>query len=81
MNRLPEPRHEIVTLADYRTRHAQYKTDADLQAAHARAPFICVWDDHETANDAWLHGAENHQPETEGDFAVRKAAALKAYYE
>jgi len=81
LNRLPEPRHEIVSLADYRTRHAQYKTDADLQAAHARAPFICVWDDHETANDAWLHGAENHQPETEGDFAVRKAAALKAYYE
>lgn len=81
LNRVPEPRHEIVTLADYRTRHAQYKTDADLQAAHARAPFICVWDDHETANDAWLHGAENHQPETEGDFAVRKAAALKAYYE
>lgn len=81
LNRLPEPRHEIVSLADYRTRHAQYKTDADLQAAHARAPFICVWDDHETANDAWLHGAENHQSETEGDFAVRKAAALKAYYE
>ena len=81
LNRLPEPRHEIVSLADYRTRHAQYKTDADLQAAHARAPFICVWDDHETANDAWLHGAQNHQPETEGDFAVRKAAALKAYYE
>ncbi|WP_312782143.1 alkaline phosphatase D family protein [Brevundimonas sp.] len=81
LNRVPEPRHEIVTLADYRTRHAQYKTDADLRAAHARAPFICVWDDHETANDAWLHGAENHQPETEGDFAVRKAAALKAYYE
>jgi len=81
LNRLPEPRHEIVTLADYRIRHAQYKTDADLQAAHARAPFICVWDDHETANDAWLHGAENHQPRTEGDFAVRKAAALKAYYE
>ena len=81
LNRIPEPRHEIVTLADYRTRHAQYKTDADLQAAHARAPFICVWDDHETANDAWLHGAENHQPESEGDFAVRKAGALKAYYE
>jgi alkaline phosphatase D len=81
LNRIPEPPHEIVTLADYRSRHAQYKTDADLQAAHARAPFICVWDDHETANDAWLHGAENHQPETEGDFAVRMAAALKAYSE
>jgi alkaline phosphatase D len=81
LNRIPEPRHEIVSLADYRTRHAQYKSDADLQAAHARAPFICVWDDHETANDAWLQGAENHQPESEGHFAVRKAAALKAYYE
>lgn len=81
LNRVPEPRHEIVTLADYRTRHAQYKTDADLQAAHARAPFICVWDDHETANDAWLHGAQNHQTESEGGYAERKAAALKAYYE
>lgn len=81
LGRVPQPPHEIVSLADYRLRHAQYKTDPDLQAAHARAPFICVWDDHETANDAWMHGAENHQPETEGDFAVRKAAALKAYYE
>ncbi len=81
LGRVPQPPHEIVTLADYRLRHAQYKTDPDLQAAHARAPFICVWDDHETANDAWMHGAENHQPETEGDFAQRKAAALKAYYE
>ncbi|MDQ1153261.1 alkaline phosphatase [Brevundimonas sp. SORGH_AS_0993] len=81
LNRLPDPPHEIVSLADYRTRHAQYKTDPDLQAAHARAPFICVWDDHEVANDTWRGGAENHQPATEGDFAVRKAAALRAYYE
>ena len=81
LDRAPQPPHEIVTLADYRTRHAQYKTDPDLQAAHARAAFICVWDDHEVANDTWMTGAENHQPETEGDFAVRKAAALRAYYE
>lgn len=81
LGRTPEPRHEIISLSDYRVRHAQYKTDRDLQAAHARAPFICVWDDHETANDAWLLGAENHQPQTEGDFTARKAAALKAYYE
>lgn len=81
LDRAPEPPHEIVTLADYRTRHAQYKTDPDLQAAHARAAFICVWDDHEVANDTWMTGAENHQPETEGDFATRKAAALRAYYE
>ncbi|QYF85963.1 alkaline phosphatase [Brevundimonas sp. PAMC22021] len=81
LNRTPQPPHEIVTLADYRMRHAQYKSDVDLQAAHARAAFICVWDDHEVTNDAWASGAENHQPATEGDFAARKAAALRAYYE
>jgi len=81
LDRLPQPPHEIVTLADYRLRHAQYKSDPDLQAAHARAAFICVWDDHEVANDTWSGGAENHQPATEGDFAARKAAALRAYYE
>ena len=81
LNRIPEPAHEIVTLADYRQRHAQYKSDPDLQAAHARAAFICVWDDHEVANDTWNTGAENHQPATEGDFSARKAAALKAYFE
>lgn len=81
LGRVPEPPHEIVSLADYRTRHAQYKSDTDLQAAHARAPFICVWDDHEVANDAWTGGAENHTPATEGDYSTRKAAALKAYFE
>ena len=81
LNRVPVPAHEIVSLADYRQRHAQYKTDPDLQAAHARAAFICVWDDHEVANDTWTMGAENHTPATEGDFGARKAAALKAYFE
>lgn len=84
--RMPDPPHEIVTLDDYRRRHALYKTDPHLQAAHARAPWIVVWDDHETANDSWQGGAENHTPGDpakggEGDWAVRKAAALKAYYE
>ena len=76
-----DPPHECVSLADYRRRHAQYKTDPQLQAAHARAPWIVVWDDHETANDSWMGGAENHQPATEGDWNQRKAAAIKAYYE
>ncbi len=79
--RAHDPPHECLTLADYRRRHAQYKTDPQLQAAHARAPWIVVWDDHETANDSWTGGAENHQPATEGDWNVRKAAAIKAYYE
>jgi alkaline phosphatase D len=76
-----DPPHECLSLADYRRRHAQYKTDPQLQAAHARAPWIVVWDDHETANDSWMGGAQNHQPATEGDWNVRKAAAIKAYYE
>jgi alkaline phosphatase D len=76
-----DPPHECVSLADYRRRHAQYKTDPQLQAAHARAPWIVVWDDHETANDSWMGGAENHQPASEGDWNLRKAAAIKAYYE
>lgn len=81
IERRVDPPHEIVTLDDYRRRHALYKTDADLQAAHARAAFICVWDDHEVANDSWTGGAENHQPEAEGDWRVRKNAALQAYFE
>lgn len=81
LNRLPDPPHEIVTLADYRRRHAQVKSDPDMQAAHARAAFICVWDDHESANDGWIGGAENHDPATQGDWATRKAAAMQAYFE
>ena len=81
LSRLPQPPHEILTLDDYRLRHAQYKSDPDLQAAHARAAFICVWDDHEVANDAWSMGAENHTDATEGDYSARKAVALRAYYE
>ena len=50
----------MTTLSDYRRRHAQYKTDASLQALHAACPWIVTWDDHETANDAWSGGAENH---------------------
>ncbi|MCK8612550.1 alkaline phosphatase D family protein [Gordonia sp. C13] len=78
--RVHDPRHEVVALRDYRTRHAQYKTDPDLAALHRKVPFIPVWDDHETANDAWSGGAENHQP-NEGPWPVRRAAALRAYSE
>lgn len=80
MGRAPQPATEILSLSDYRARHAQYKTDPDLQALHAAAPMIAVWDDHEVANDAYTDGAENHQP-SEGSFAARKAAALQAYHE
>ncbi|OUC75576.1 alkaline phosphatase D family protein [Gordonia lacunae] len=78
--RAHEPRHEIITLRDYRTRHAQYKTDPDLAALHRELPFICIWDDHESSNDSWSGGAENHQP-SEGSWAARRTAALRAYAE
>ncbi len=79
--RTPEPANEIITLADYRQRHAQYKRDADAQALHRQHAMIAIWDDHETANNAFKTGAENHQPATEGDWAARVTAALQAYYE
>lgn len=76
-----EPRNEILTLADYRTRHGHYKTDADLQTLHATHPVIAIWDDHEFANDAWSGGAENHTPGAEGAWADRAAGAKQAYFE
>jgi len=79
--RAHQPSHEIVSLADYRIRHATYKTDPDLQALHARVPWIITWDDHEIANDAWSGGAQNHDPATEGNWADRVAAAHRAYAE
>lgn len=79
--RATEPPTEILTLTDYRTRHAQYKRDVDLQEVHRQHPFVPIWDDHETANDAWRGGAQNHDPATEGLWAARRRAALQAYYE
>ncbi|GGZ31382.1 alkaline phosphatase D family protein [Streptomyces poonensis] len=75
------PAHEILTLADYRIRHGRYKTDPDLQALHAAAPVVAIWDDHEIANDTWSGGAENHTEGTEGSWATRRSAAKQAYFE
>ncbi|MGW1779741.1 alkaline phosphatase D family protein [Streptomyces sp. NPDC002143] len=75
------PSHEILTLADYRTRHGKYKTDPDLQALHAKAPVVAIWDDHEFANDTWSGGAENHTEGAEGAWTARQAAAKQAYFE
>ncbi|MEE4001582.1 alkaline phosphatase D family protein [Tenacibaculum sp. FZY0031] len=78
--RTPEPKGEIISLEDYRTRYRQYRSDEQLKELHRRKPFICVWDDHEVANDTYKDGAENHQ-EDEGSFVSRKQRALKAYSE
>ncbi len=76
-----EPDKECITLSDYRLRHAQYNRQPSLQAARSTAPLICIWDDHETANDAYATGAQNHDPATEGSWEDRVAVALQAYYE
>lgn len=74
------PEHEIITLNDYRARHAQYKSDPSSIAMHAAHAIIPIWDDHETSNDSWEDGAENHDL-SEGDWDERRSAALRAYYE
>jgi len=80
LGRRHEPDAELVTLTDYRTRYAQYRLDADLRRAHQQHPMIHIWDDHESANDSYTDGAENHQP-NEGEWLVRKAISKRVCYE
>lgn len=80
LGRVHEPSREIVSLADYRERHAQYKRDPDSQAMHAAHPLLCCWDDHESTNNPWVGGAQNHQP-SEGPWEERRDAAIQAYFE
>ncbi len=75
-----DPPHEIITLEDYRRRYRHYRKDAWLQAVHVQHPFICIWDDHESANDSWRGGAQNHDA-GEGPWMERRAAAEQAYLE
>ncbi|MER6347994.1 alkaline phosphatase D family protein [Streptomyces sp. NPDC001595] len=70
---------ETMTLADYRMRYALYRSDADLQAAHAAHPFVVTWDDHETENNYANSVPENDVPPEE--FLLRRAAAYRAYWE
>ncbi|QSB25392.1 alkaline phosphatase [Flavobacterium sp. CLA17] len=80
LGRAHQPAREIISLSDYRERYRQYRGDKNLQLLHQKKPFICVWDDHEFANDSYKSGADNHQP-GEGDFQMRKMAAFQAYSE
>jgi alkaline phosphatase D len=80
-DRVHEPSNEIVSLEDYRLRYSHYRLDNDLQELHRQYPFICVWDDHESANDAWTGGAQNHDPSTQGLWADRKSNSIQAYFE
>lgn len=76
-----QPTNEIITLEDYRIRHSHYKLDENLRRLHQQYPFINIWDDHESANDSYKDGAENHDPATEGSWTDRKANSQQAYFE
>ena len=80
MDRVVDPNHEILSLDDYRRRHATYRKDLDLKLLHASKPMIVVWDDHEITNDTWKEGAQNHSSD-EGSFKKRKDFATQAYFE
>jgi len=73
---------EIVSLADYRRRYAQYKSDPDLRAAHAAAPWLVVPDDHEVENNyAGMVRADGTPALTAAQWTARRTAAYQAYYE
>lgn len=78
--RWPEPATEMIHLADYRLRYASYRSDPDLQELHRVKPMLVQMDDHESANNSWEGGAQNHQND-EGEWSDRKAAALQAFKE
>lgn len=77
LGRLHLPDAELVKLTDYRTRYSQYRLDRDLRRLHQQHPMIHVWDDHESANDSYTDGAQNHQDD-EGDWNTRKAVSRQA---
>lgn len=79
-NRQWMPSNEIISLMDYRARYSTYHLDDDLRNLHQQFPFVIVWDDHEFADNAWMNGATNHQP-NEGSWAVRKENAKQAFFE
>lgn len=76
-----EPANEIITLGDYRGRFSHYRLDSQLRVLHQNYPFITIWDDHESANNSWSGGAQNHTPGTEGNWADRLNNSKTAYFE
>lgn len=80
IGRINIPKHELISLKDYRLRYSQYRLDKGLHDVSQKYPMIAVWDDHEIANNSYKDGAQSHQPE-DGDYGKRKASARQAYYE
>lgn len=80
-SRLHQPENEVVSLEEYRIRQSHYKLDPDLQEIHRQFPFIVIWDDHETANNSWVGGAQNHTEGAEGEWEERKNNGKQAFFE
>jgi alkaline phosphatase D len=80
-SRLHQPENEVVSLEEYRIRQSHYKLDPDLQEIHRQFPFIVIWDDHETANNSWVGGAQNHTEGVEGEWEARKNNGKQAFFE
>ena len=81
LQRYADHTNEILTLDDYRKRHALYKSDPDSKILHAKIPLIAGWDDHEVSNDNYKDGAQAHDPATDGNYVDRRTVALQAYHE
>src|SRR3569623_495966 len=75
------PAHETIHLADYRLRYASYRADPALQKLHRLLPMIVQMDDHETGDDSWEGGSKHHDPAMQGEWSIRRAAALQAWHE
>ena len=75
------PPRTAVTLDDYRQRLAQIREDPDAQALHLRHPMTTIWDDHDLSDNAWRDGAKRHDPQQDGPWAARAAAAANARQE
>jgi alkaline phosphatase D len=78
LDRSHEPPHNLESLGDYRVRYAQYKTDENLQAAHAACPWIVTWDDHEVVNN---YAGDDYRDVPHDEFRERRANAYRAYFE
>ncbi|MCA0399767.1 MAG: alkaline phosphatase D family protein [Proteobacteria bacterium] len=77
---MPGMPEKCLTLNDFRQRYAIYKLDPDLQAAHAAAPFLSSFDDHEVENN-WAGFDSEYEGVSKRAFALRRAAAFQAWYE
>jgi alkaline phosphatase D len=75
------PSYEIISLNDYRMRYSHYRLDPNLRFAHQQYPWYVIYDDHETANNSWSGGAENHDSGSEGSWDARKSAGVRAFFE